>query len=307
MKVPSQRISITVCYFPDLALLKTQFVRLEPQVDTLIVLHNGPTPDGLLMLCNEFSAVFIPINVNIGLGYAQNLGIEYAIKLGANEILLMDQDSIPDAGMVYKLSQALQQDLAVAAAGPRSVDLRTTHSSYFLCDLEGVISNWNPAQEPTNKVKAVAHLISSGTLMRVSALQEIGLMCGDWFIDHIDTEWCLRAISKGWKIVGVSHAGLAHHLGDTVSTIWWLRSRQISHHSPLRDYYMFRNAVLMVRLSYVPWRWKRFHVWRLMRYFGFFVAVAPRRLDRVRMMVRGLIDGFEGRSGVFPISNGHSV
>jgi len=291
MKTP-HIVAVTVAYHPDLDLLAKQFASLSSQTNKMVLLHNGPSPTGLQGLCAEFSVHFIAIESNIGLASAQNKGIEYAISLGADDILLMDQDSIPYPTMVSLLSEALAEHAGAAAVGPRSVDLRSGHLSRFLTDDDAVIRISNPVSDTAHAPIQVAHLIASGTLLRASALPSIGLMRGEWFIDHIDTEWCLRARAKGWSVLAVPDAHLGHSLGDTVSHFWWGRMRHVSHHSPLRHYYMFRNTVLLVKLHYVPTYWKAFHLKRLVQMFLYFIVLVPQRALRLKMIVKGLFDGF---------------
>ena len=122
-------------------------------------------------------------------------------------------------------------------------------------------------------------------------------MRSEWFIDHIDSEWCLRTRSQGWILLGVPDAVLHHRLGDKVSRIWFLRWRQVAHHSALRDYYMFRNSILLARQSYVPLRWKLFFLSRLVQFAGFFLVFVPQRQHRMALMAQGLRDGLAGRTG----------
>lgn len=284
-------VAVTVAYQPDLRLLERQFRSLSLQVDRMVVLHNGPAPAGLEDLCAVFSADFLRMASNRGLALAQNFGIAHAMRLGADHIVLMDQDSVPYPAMVDSLLQALQAVPGAAAAGPRSIDLRSGHKSHFLVDDNGKIAICDPESVTSSPIIEVAHLIASGTLLRTSALSTIGLMRGEWFIDHIDTEWCLRARRHGWKVIAVPSARLGHSLGDKVSTVWWGRTRHISHHSPLRHYYMFRNTVLLNKLPYVPVYWKIFHLRRLIQIFLYFMVFAPEKTMRLKMIVKGLFDG----------------
>jgi rhamnosyltransferase len=125
-------------------------------------------------------------------------------------------------------------------------------------------------------------------------------MRASWFIDHVDSEWCLRMRAQGWLLLGVSEAVLKHRLGDKVTRLWLLRWRQVAHHSPLRDYYMFRNSVLLAREPYVPLRWKLYFLSRLVQFAGFFLPFAPERGQRLRMMATGILHGLQGRTGPHP-------
>ena len=285
-------IAVTVAYHPNLDLLERQIRILLAQVDRIVLLHNGPTPTGLQELCNDFSVDFLGLESNIGLASAQNRGIVHATKLGAHEILLMDQDSVPYPQMVSLLSKALLLRPDAAAVGPRCIDLRSGHRSHFLVDNNLKVKVFNTDRELCGNFIDVAVIIASGTLLRTSALSSIGLMRGKWFIDRIDTEWCFRARLQGWKIIAVPDAHLGHSLGDKVSKFWWGRKRQVPHHSPLRHYYVFRNTILLNKLAYVPFYWKIFHLKILVQIFLYFILLAPERSLRLKMMVKGLYDGF---------------
>ena len=67
--------------------------------------------------------------INTGIAAAQNVGIRQALGAGASHVILFDQDSAPDAGMVQALlsseAAVTSQGLPVAAVGPVFVDGRT--------------------------------------------------------------------------------------------------------------------------------------------------------------------------------------
>ena len=122
-------------------------------------------------------------------------------------------------------------------------------------------------------------------------------MLEDWFIDHVDTEWCFRIRAKGWVLLGVPKTQLKHQLGDKISQVWFFGWKPVAHHSPLRDYYMFRNSVLLVKKDYVPWRWKIYLVARLFLFWTFFIIYTPQRLNRMKMTAMGIFDGIRGHVG----------
>jgi len=293
--------SVTVTYQPDLIALRQQLVSLQWQVQKMFVVDNGstaPLRQELTALCLEYDADLEVLPYNSGIAHAQNIGIGAALAQNASLILLMDQDSESVAGMVDTLAHALNESPQAAAAGPRSIDRRTGHSSFLidtgiwprLCALD---------QKTPHDPIEVGFLISSGTLIRVQALGSATPMQSDWFIDHVDSEWCLRVRSQGWKLLGVPNAHLMHRLGDEVTKIWFLRWRQVAHHSPLRDYYMFRNSIFLVKKNYVQLRWKLFFLSRLFQYAGFFLIFTPKRIVRAKMMMEGLLDGLSGKAGTW--------
>ena len=291
--------SITVTYQPDMELLRRQLGCLHSQVQQIIVIDNGTTKvsqDEIKKTVAELGGLVIFVGFNSGIAHAQNVGIQEARSRGAEMLLMLDQDSEACPGMVETLRNALELDRRAAAAGPRSIDQRTGHSFFLVDDGRWPRQRVYPLEEQHPPVE-VGFLVASGTLIRVAALDGLAPMQGDWFIDHVDSEWCLRVQSQGWTLLGVPDAHLKHRLGDQVTKVWFLGWRTVAHHSPLRDYYMFRNTVLLVKLPYVSWRWKFFFLSRLVQVAVFFVLLTPQRLKRLRMMGQGVIDGIFNRTG----------
>jgi len=46
-------------------------------------------------------------------------------------------------------------------------------------------------------------LIASGCLIPADVLRDVGLMDDALFIDHVDTDWCMRARARGYRLLGV--------------------------------------------------------------------------------------------------------
>ena len=99
----------------------------------------------------------------------------------------------------------------------------------------------------------VDHLSSSGCLIAMDALAEVGGMEDRLFIDYVDTEWCLRAIYKGYSLFGVGSACMQHDLGDAFVNLF---SRTVPVHSSLRYYYLIRNGLWLLRQPWVSSAWK---------------------------------------------------
>jgi rhamnosyltransferase len=122
-------------------------------------------------------------------------------------------------------------------------------------------------------------------------------MRSDYFIDHVDTEWCLRALANGYQLLGIHDAKMIHSLGDKAKKIWFFGTRNISEHTPLRDYYMFRNTLLMLKDLSMPFTWKVFLVFRLAEFFVFFLIFSKERPLRFRLMMLGLRHGYNNIRG----------
>ncbi|MDF3886544.1 glycosyltransferase family 2 protein [Cupriavidus basilensis] len=281
--------------------------RLSTMGAHVVLIENGseaPAAAAITDIGETTQAEVIKLSANLGIAAAQNIGIQYAVSVGASFVLLLDHDSLPAEDMVRKLLDAHQrltlEGIKIGAVGPVSVDSRTLSKSGFV-RLRGVRIARQHCGDCGGVVEA-DFLIASGSLISIRVLQDVGGMNEGYFIDHVDTEWCLRARERQYRIFGVCDAALFHNLGERVVRIWFGRIRELPVHSPIRNYYIFRNTVLMLKSVPMPFAWRFAHIFRLVQFMTFFVLAVSPRGKRLKLMARGILDGLHGREG--PLRNG---
>jgi rhamnosyltransferase len=306
---PAHRVgAVVVTYQPDPAATGALLDALAPQVDRLVVVDNGSAPDLVSDLRTRVGALgegahLAALPDNLGIAAAQNIGIHWVRERGADLVLLSDQDSVPAPDMVARLVAGLERAAArpgppPAAVGPITVDERAEGATLLF-----EARRWGPRRAEVPDVDGalvpVAFLVASGCLVTAEALDRVGLMTEPWFIDHIDLEWGLRATRAGYALYGVVGAELRHHLGDRTVRIPG-RERDVHIHSPVRNYYMVRNTLLLVRSGLLPVPWRVGYLAWIVKYAVFYkLAVAPRG-RRALLMLRGFADGVRGRTGRLP-------
>jgi rhamnosyltransferase len=300
--------AIVVTYNSSVDIVERLLDALRPQVDRVLVVDNGTsasTLNQLEQLTASRRIEFLRLGVNLGIAGAQNYGAREALRLTESigrgnraYLLFFDHDSIPEPQMVRALVRAdfslRARGDRVGAVGPVFVDRRTRVAGRFIC-ARGIRLERRLCHD--DEILSVDFLISSGTLIRSDVWQHIGPMNEGLFIDHVDTDWCLRALSAGFGLYAAGTARLIHSLGDDVVPVWFGRRREVFVHSPVRNYYAVRNTILLLRQ--VPMRlvWRIFLVRRVLMAAVFFVATMPPRRERLRLMLAAVRDGLEGRSG----------
>ncbi len=314
--------AVVVTYQPNPNELLALLEALRPQVNGMMIVDNGSEmPEFLHDLAADFDAQLILLEENQGIARAQNLGIALALEQGFDAVLLSDQDSIPASDMVKQLVDCFEdpQKLTelptpenkvasqfprsafngpVAAVGPVPSDGRGDGSGG---DLVYSFTKWGARRTTVpgpGEVLAAPFVLASGCLISREALKAVGPMNEALFIDHVDLAWCLRAIEKGFRILVSGDARIYHSLGDDVATVPG-RKRAVHLHSPIRNYYMMRNTLLLQSASFLPAKWKRRYLWWMAKYTGYY-ALAPGRTQRLPMICRGIKDGLQGKSG--PVS-----
>ena len=306
-------VAVVVTFNPDIQILSELLDALEAQVESVVIIDNGSKLD-LQTWNNERQGNTIQVVLlgeNRGIAAAHNKGIQWALNRGAEFVLLMDQDSIPKPDMVQKLTFALSDaeknfDALPIAAGPINIDMRTGNKSFFVSERHGIPVRWWPrlASPTFNSTREVSTLISSGTLINLRLFKSVGGMRSNYFIDHVDTEWCFRVKAKGYILLGVADALMSHTLGDKVKNIWFFGWRYVAYHSPLRDYYMFRNTFLMCRDVQMSFMWRLHLTLRLLKFLVYFLLFTPQRVHRFYCMALGVAHGLRGIDGKLDLKTG---
>ena len=295
----SARVAAVVVTYQPQAMAAEGLRALLPQVECLLVVDNGSDPDllGPMRAAAGNRAEFLLLGRNLGVASGHNTGIARAKALGMTHVLLMDQDSVPAQDMVARLLEAesamANSGERVGAVGPVYHDARLGKSwPFYRLTRAGMRACTCVADE----VMPCDFLISSGTLARIEVLDAIGGMKEGYFLEHVDTEWTLRARARGYRIFGACAARMNHELGDDAVRVP-LMNRSVQLYRPYRHYYLFRNAVLLAREPHAPFAWKLNEVQRLLKRLVFFPLFVPPRFDRLRYMLLGLWHGMRGRDG----------
>jgi rhamnosyltransferase len=293
--------AIIVTFNPDLKCLDAMLSSLSYQVDRVVAVDNGSAnlEELAALLAAWPNCSLLSLGRNLGIGAALNHGMREAFVVGCDAVLLMDQDSIPSTNMVGELSRSLRQ-LAVrgekvAAIGPRFIDRASGNLSRHVA-FDGWRVGRKDCHAPETPVE-VDFLITSGSLIPRDAVNTVGQFNEGLFIDHVDTEWVLRAQSKGYCVFGDCTALMEHDLGEWRRRIWLGRWREVPIHKPFRYYYIFRNSMWLRRQPQASAEWKRVDAMRLVQITAFMTMFHPQRIAVLRMILRGLKDGLRNRMG----------
>jgi rhamnosyltransferase len=259
----------------------------------IILVNNSPEISIDSYKSNHVS--IINNSTNIGLAAALNVGILEAKKKGAEMVALFDQDTlIPDDFLQKMLKQInnYQTDKKLALFSP--VFFNNVTDNY------GPIINFKLFRlirtKPANHTNVIHphYVITSGSFIPISVLDDVGFMREKLFIDFVDIDWCLRARKKGYEIVSFPKIQIIHHLGDSAVSIM---GTNYPIHSPLRMYYYFRNAMYLYRLHGIEWNWRLIDAVRNLFRFLFYILFVKDRLTYSKYIIKGYYHGLIKKMG----------
>lgn len=284
---------VLVTYRPQEAALRGVLGSIAHQASGIVVVDNT---EGGGAAVDFGGAHCLRMGQNLGIAAAQNRGIAFALSQGADYIWLSDHDTVypPDyvARMLACADTCRARRIAFAALAPAFFDTLAGRVRPFIRHAP-FIQGFTPAPGPNVQSDAIA----SGMLVPAQALATVGLMREDLFIDWVDTEWCWRARKlHGLQIIGVGDVVIRHALGDAVVPF---RGRKITIRSPLRHYYIIRNAVFLALRSPAPTMPIRLQLMvRALIWTVAYPLIAPAgKWDHLRACCRGLWHGLTGRLG----------
>ncbi len=258
---PSPACAIVVSFHPDLPELTQLLEQLDRNAcDFLLVDNASPNQAALSELARRLShhRGVLALEHNIGQAAALNLGLARARELGYGLAFLFDQDSGIDDDFCQRMLDAWGAAVAhspqpVAAIGPRLVVPETGRRIPFRRFDSAFDRRELPLAGHAGLLRA-GFLITSGCLLSLSALDAIGPMREDYFIDNVDLEWCFRALDRGHLLYGTDLARLHHRIGLASNSVL-VRKGWVVEHGAHRFYYSTRNRLHLHRQPHAPSAW----------------------------------------------------
>ena len=295
---PSSLVTVTVTFNPEIGPLKAQLAAL-PRESLKLVVDNASQSETLrdiqALVSRTPNALLLRNAENIGLAAAVNRGVVVARDStpAARFVLLLDQDSEPASGSIEALMEGFEALQArgerVGCVGPVLLDVATGLTHGFHQCTRWRWKRVHPAPGSRGPVPC-ANLNGSGTLVPIDLFLEFGGLEETLFIDHVDTEWAFRVLTRGYGLFGIPQAVFRHRMGETSRRIWLFGWRVWPVRSPRRHYFLYRNAAILMRRAYVPRVWKVWAVAKLGVTACVTLVTGPCRFAQMCNMASGVRD-----------------
>lgn len=240
-------------YRPDWPIFEALLDRLLDQANAVFVVVDGPIGEAieavhLARLRAREGVTLLDLRANAGIATGLNRLVEAARNAGFGRLVLFDQDSEVEEGLVCRLEEGSatlrHRGFEVAVIGPRPVAAPGSRTR---------APRYRPRGERVGDLTAVDFVIVSGSLVDLRIAERIGPFDESLRMDGVDVEWGFRAWAKGSAVFVHEGTQLNHRVGTglvQVGPIAFPRQSQ----NRMENY--VRSQILLACMRHVPLRWK---------------------------------------------------
>lgn len=216
-------------YYPSEKDLE-QIVRFRNDFEKIYVFDNTDSDKKLSnqeYLKKYDSVSYLSKDSNEGLSVAFNLMCQMANKDCFDYICLLDQDSDFSSENILKMINHItnENSILVGIYAPKIIYRH--------------LENNNSRQETSRSQTEIKWSISSGSFINLYLYMKTKGFDENYFIDRLDYDYCIQLNKFGYKIIRINNAFLLQNLGQLREGLFWT----VSQHSPIRNYYIFRNRI----------------------------------------------------------------
>jgi len=211
----------------------------------VLVVDNGSTDGSVDALRREFPDIrLLPLAENRRFAGGNNPGIRLALEEGAHAVMLLNNDTKADPGLLEHLVRALDQNPHAGAAAPLIYFGAPSRSIWYAggrcVPALGLTSHRGLRERDEGhyrKVEETGYLTGCCLLARREVWEKVGLLDESYFIYAEDADWSLRVREAGWQLLFVPTARLWHEVSASAGAA-----------SPFKIYHRLRaNARLCAR------------------------------------------------------------
>ena len=293
--VESGSCAVVITYNPDITASLKLVSQLNKETDFLVIDNGSDKIGGLTASIMVYKRCIdlIRLSENEGLAKALNRGINLARSKNYEYVFLFDQDSsLCDLFITRMVDAHIEASRfskkGIAAIGPRIINPQTMRQTPFKL-FSKILWRSDRSFARQGKHFIADFLITSGSLLTLKCISDVGGMKESYFIDNVDLEWCFRAKSLGFDLVGTDAAVLYHAIGERSSNPL-VKAGLFAQHNPSRTYYSSRNRIHLYGVAYSPLGWKLRDMIRFVLKASWLLVTSGQRRQYLQNICSGIRD-----------------
>ena len=282
-------LGVVTSFYPDINELEKNINSFLSEIEHLIIWENTPKENSqIYKLIEKLNSAKIEVRTtgqNEFLAVPFNLCARFAEENNFTHMLTMDQDSCFFENNLTRFIQHSNEykDFdKVAIFAPVHFDSRS--------------NNLKPISE--NKFSKLNYSMTSGNLLSLKCLKEVGAFLDNLFIDWVDEEICIRICKMQFHIVQINNIFMEHFVGNGSGSVRFFgKTKYYDDYAPIRFYYITRNLYILSKMypaeaQRIKKRWKR-QLIKTIKYDN------HKKTLKIKYVIQGLYDYLNGVSGPY--------
>ncbi len=219
----------------------------------LVVVDNASTDGSVEHLRDRWPQVDLVCNdTNLRFAEGNNRGCERLLELGADVVVLLNNDATVSADALRHLAKALDDAPRLGIAGPRICFERPANVIWYG---GGIFHRWwgvvrhrairRPADDRHDPAGATDWVTGCCLAVRSTVWKSLRGLDPSFYIYSEDVDFCLRAHAAGWGARYVPAARVDHAVSSTVGGAW----------APFKTYHQSRARRQLLLRHAKPWHW----------------------------------------------------
>jgi len=276
----------------------------------IIVVDNASTDDSIRNLKEKIKdlkngVILIENKSNLGFSGGNNVGVEYALKNGADYVLLLNNDTTVDAEFLKHLVLSGETDGSIGILAPKIYFFDDPKRIWF----GGGSFNWifGSGHIDFGKIdnegadieeRKTQFITGCAMLVKSNVFKKIGMLDERFFLYYEDTDFSLRAKKEGFKCVFVPSAKIWHKIPlESLKNKLSGAAGKIG--SPKVLYYHYRNAMLLIEkngptmINLIKHLWA---AWMILKQ-EFKIIFFPKKREVSKAIIKAFFDYYKENFG----------
>jgi GT2 family glycosyltransferase len=189
----------------------------------LLVVDNASTDGTPAVIAARFPEAEVIVNAaNLGFAGGNNVGLRRALEVGADYVLLLNNDALVAPDMLDELLAAALADCRAGLLAPTIYYANPADRLFYAGARQQPLTlaavHTHRGESDTTRPQtpqAVDYIFGCGMLIRRAVLEEVGLLDPGYFLYYEDLDFCLRVRAAGYRLLYVPRARLWHGVASS--------------------------------------------------------------------------------------------
>jgi len=270
-----------------------------------------------LIPTSPYPLIFIQTGENLGFAGGNNVGMKYALKRDDFKyVWLLNNDTVIDQNTLTEMIKLAESNEEIGMVGakllfyenPRIIqslgvksNSKVKHKGTHIAMFEMDNLSWN------KNIEINYFILGASLLVKKTILKKIGLLDEKYFMMTEEEDWCIRALSAGYKLFSCGKAKVWHK-GSIASPSRTVKKTFLGKKSIrclwenflISGYYSVRNRIYFIKKNF-PESFYKYCLIQLpcavSRIILGILIYDDHKLDRIKLIFKALWDGLREKMG----------